>query len=298
MLTIFSIPKPFKGHIGTIQRNAIRSWALLDPPPEIILFGSEEGTAQFAHELGVRHAPEIAANEYGTPLLNDMFRQAEAMAGGDAMCYINADILVMSDFPRALAHVTEKLKSFLAISERINLDVTEAIKFGAGWEADIKERSKKGGIPVGYTGIDIFVFPKGTYPSVPDFGIGRLWFDQWLIKAARENGTPVVDLTRVAPVIHQNHDYSHVAGGVEWVWKGKEAEYNLRLYGAAPHSYTFLDVTHELTPGGAIRRVRFRRPLFETKRFFWDILVRRTAGARKALGFRRRVSQTGPNESS
>jgi len=297
MLTIFSIPKPFKGHIGTIQRNAIRSWALLDPPPEIILFGSEEGTAQFAHELGVRHAPEIAANEYGTPLLNDMFRQAEAMAGGDTMCYINADILVLSDFPRALAHVTERLKSFLAISERINLDVTEAIKFGAGWETDIKERSKKGGIPVGYTGIDIFVFPKGTYPNVPDFGIGRLWFDQWLIKAARESGTPVVDLTRVAPVLHQNHDYNHVAGGAEWVWKGKEAEHNLRLYGAAPHSYTFLDVTHELTRSGAIRRVRFRRPLFETKSFFWDILVRRTAGARKALGFRRKVSQTGPNES-
>ncbi|MGA8367037.1 MAG: hypothetical protein ACLQMT_00865 [Candidatus Acidiferrales bacterium] len=298
MLTIFSIPKPFKGHIGIIQRNAIRSWTLLDPRPEIILFGSEEGTAQLAHELGLRHFPEIACNEYGTPLLNDMFRQAEAMAGGDIMCYVNADILVLSDFPRALAHVTEQLKAFLAISERINLDVPQAIDFDAGWETAIKGRSKKTGIPVGYTGIDIFVFPKGTYPHVPDFGIGRLWFDQWLIKAARESGTPVVDLTRVAPVIHQNHDYSHVAGGVEWVWKGKEAEYNLHLYGAPPHSYTFLDVTHELTTGGAIRRVRFRRPLFETKRFFWDILVRRTAGARKALGFRRRVSETGPNESS
>ena len=298
MLTIFSIPKPFKGHIEIIQRNAIRSWTLLDPRPEIILFGSEEGTAQLAHELGLRHIPGIASNEYGTPLLNDMFRQAEANAGGDTMCYVNADILVLSNFSRALARVAEKLKSFLAISERINLDVTEPIAFDAGWEVNIKERSKKAGVPVGYTGIDIFVFPKGTYPNVPDFGIGRLWFDQWLIKAARESGIPVVDLSLVAPVVHQNHDYSHVAGGADSIWKGKEAEYNLRLYDAPPHSYTFLDVTHELTPGGAIRRVRLRKPLFETKKFLWDIFVRRTAAARKALKFRRRASQTGPNESA
>ncbi len=298
MLTIFSIPKAFKGHIGTIQRNAIRSWTLLDPRPEIILLGADEGTAQFAAELGLRHIPRIAANEYGTPLLNDMFRQAEAEAGGDTLCYINADILVLSDFPRALAKVTEKLKSFLAISERINLDVLQAIEFSAGWETSIKERSRKAGIPVGYTGIDIFAFSKGAYPRIPDFGIGRLWFDQWLIKAARESGIPVVDLTRVSPVIHQNHDYSHVAGGAESIWKGKEAEHNLRLYGAPPHSFTFLDVTHELTPGGTIRRVRFRRHLFEAKMFLWDVFVRRTAGARKVLKLRRRISQAGPNESA
>ena len=53
MFTIFTIPKPFQGHIGTIQRNAIQSWTLLHPRPEIILFGSEAGTAQVAAELRV-----------------------------------------------------------------------------------------------------------------------------------------------------------------------------------------------------------------------------------------------------
>ena len=31
MLTIFTIPKPFVGHIGVIQRNAIISWLNLSP---------------------------------------------------------------------------------------------------------------------------------------------------------------------------------------------------------------------------------------------------------------------------
>jgi hypothetical protein len=30
-LTIFAVPKPFEGHIGMIQRNAIRSWKGLRP---------------------------------------------------------------------------------------------------------------------------------------------------------------------------------------------------------------------------------------------------------------------------
>ena len=42
MLTIFSTPKPFRGHIGVIQRNAIESWKRIHPDVEIILFGDEE----------------------------------------------------------------------------------------------------------------------------------------------------------------------------------------------------------------------------------------------------------------
>ena len=28
MLTIFTTPKPFRGHIGIIQRNALKSWTI------------------------------------------------------------------------------------------------------------------------------------------------------------------------------------------------------------------------------------------------------------------------------
>ena len=51
MLTIFAVPKPFRGHIGVIQRNAIRSWTLLRPACDIILMGNEEGIAEIAAEF-------------------------------------------------------------------------------------------------------------------------------------------------------------------------------------------------------------------------------------------------------
>jgi hypothetical protein len=288
MVSIFSIPKAFKGHVGTIQRNAITSWTLLQPRPEIILFGNDAGTAELASELGLRHIPEIASNEYGTPLLNDLFCQAELNAVSSTMCYINADIVVLSDFWRLLARPIESMKRFLIVSERINLDVTEEIRFDGDWEVPFRQHIQKSGIRSGHMGIDIFAFPKGTYPHVPEFGIGRTLFDQWLIKAARESGIPVIDLSRAAAVIHQNHDYKHVAGGADWIWRGKEAEHNLRLYDAAPHSFTLLDCTHELTADGVLRRIWLRRPLYDFRHTLWEVFVHHTVGVRDKLKLRRK----------
>ena len=54
-LTIFTTPKKFDGHIGVIQRNAVASWTRMSPRPEVILFGTEPGTAEAAAEFGLRH---------------------------------------------------------------------------------------------------------------------------------------------------------------------------------------------------------------------------------------------------
>ena len=45
MFTFFTTAKPFRGHNGIIQRNALKSWMLLHPDAEVILFGDEEGVA-------------------------------------------------------------------------------------------------------------------------------------------------------------------------------------------------------------------------------------------------------------
>ena len=42
-------------------------WTRLSPRPEIILFGDEIGTAEFARESGLRHIPQIRRNEKTTP---------------------------------------------------------------------------------------------------------------------------------------------------------------------------------------------------------------------------------------
>jgi len=66
MITIFTTAKPFCGHSGMIQRNALESWNRLHADAEVILFGDEEGAAEAARELGIRHVAEVErANSSG-----------------------------------------------------------------------------------------------------------------------------------------------------------------------------------------------------------------------------------------
>jgi len=104
MITFFTIPKPFEGHIGVIQRNALRSWRKLNPECEIIIFGDELGISEVAEEVGAVRIPEIRKNEYGTPYLDGIFSQVQGMAKNDIICYSNADIIFLKDFPEGIGN--------------------------------------------------------------------------------------------------------------------------------------------------------------------------------------------------
>ena len=120
MLTLFACPKPFKDpHIRTIQRNAIRSWLELRPRPEIILLGDEAGTAEFSSH-------HVARSEFGTPLVSDLFHQAELAATQPLLAYVNADIILMQDFVDAAAALPAH--PFLMVGRRWDLDVTEPLE--------------------------------------------------------------------------------------------------------------------------------------------------------------------------
>lgn len=129
MLTIFSTAKVFRGHFGVIQRNALKSWTMLHPDVEVILFGDDEGAAETARELGIRHEPHIERDEFGTNRLDHMFSQAQAIARHDVLCYANCDILLMSDFPRAIGCVSSKYSQFLMVGSCWDTPIVEPIDF-------------------------------------------------------------------------------------------------------------------------------------------------------------------------
>lgn len=283
-LTIIAAPKPFHGHFRVIQRNAITSWTKLQPRPEIILFGAEEGAAECAADLGLLHIPEVARNEHGTPLLPDIFAQAERRSTNDTLAYVNADIILPAAFTTGVERTRKAFQNFLAVGRRTNLYVREPIDFSDGWEATLQERMRREGRLESYTGIDFFVFRRDTYRNVPPLAIGRVWFDQWCIKYARTKGLPVIDLTPFVPIVHQMHDYGHVAGGRQWVYGGAEADQNLVFYGEKPHTYTMLSATHVMTSKGRMRRAFFRKEYFAVQQFLWGNLVHKTYSVRKWLG--------------
>lgn len=257
MLTIFAIPKPFTGHIGTIQRNAIRSWSLLQPHPEIILFGDDEGTAGVARDLGVLHFPKVARNEYGTPLLHDFFQKAENLSSHQVLCYVNADIILTDDFSKAVHRVSESRSKFLIVGQRWDVDIRDQLNFGiTNWQDEVRRIALKANRQRPSNWIDYFVFSKGLGRNLLPFAIGRTSWDNWLIWHARTNGAPVIDASDSVIAIHQNHDYSHHPAGKAGVWDGEEAARNYKLSGGWRHLYNIENATYVLGESGLQRNWR------------------------------------------
>jgi len=258
MFTLFSMPKAFRGHFGIIQRNAILSWTRIHPRPEIILFGEEDGIAELAREAGLRHVQEVARNEYGTPLMSDLFERAQSLASHNILCYVNADIILPRNFSQAVQRVASWRERFLMVGTRFNVDLDEPkIYDSAEQESRLLALVKSQNNPIAIGALDYFVFPRGQVADIPPFAIGRGGWDNWLLWKTRSLGIPLVDVTPVVLAIHQNHDYSYGAEpGHKDVLTGEEVKRNGQLVGR--NTCTLDDITHKLTPQGMRRDFRNR----------------------------------------
>jgi len=247
-ITIFAIPKAFKGHIGIIQRNAITSWTKLQPRPEIILFGEDEGTAEIAQELNVRYVPKIKCNEYGTPLLSDIFCQAQKLAVNEIVVYANSDMILLQDLLAAVQQISQVQDEFVMIGRRWNMDITTPLNFAdSNWSDALRQLTLKTGTLHSVHGKDYFVFPKHLYPKIPEFAVGRAAWDNWMVQEALNRKYSLIDATQGVMAIHQNHDYAHLKGGKLESSRGKEAEQN-KVAGGYAFSGTIADATQQFIP--------------------------------------------------
>ena len=281
MFTLFTTPKPFRGHIATIQRNAIRSWTLLRPKPEIIVFGDEAGVAEIAHELGLPHVPDVARNEYGTPLLSDIFAKAQSMASQKLLCFINADIILMNDTVEAARRIP--FPQFLMSGQRWEVAINEDWEYSAGWEGRLRLYVQEHGRLRGPDAMDYFIFPGSLNVELPPFAVGRIGWDNWFVSYARNRKIPVVDASEAIMAVHQNHDYAHIRtdiadepGGMQAWARGPEARRNLEIAGYADvlegvyaGLYTLQDATWRFTAQGDIKPLPLHRgsPYKRLKRF-------------------------------
>lgn len=246
MLTIFSIPKPFVGQSALIQRNAIQSWLKLEPRCEIFLCGNDSGVAEAAQEFHVHHLPDIQKNEYDTPVLGSAFRLVQQIAGGALVCYVNADIILLNDVLEAVGLVS--FPRFLLLGQRWNLEVNDSIDFlNPLWEKELRTKLSAQGELQPPFGSDYFIFQKDIMWNFPEFTVGRPGWDNWIIYRARILQMPVIDVTKAATVVHQNHNYTHVPGGITPAsFEGPEAVQNRSMMGGEDYSFNLRDVTHHL----------------------------------------------------
>ncbi len=262
ILTIFACPKAFHGHTSIIQQNAVRSWLQLRPQPKIILFGDDHGTEKFATVLGIKYISEIRRNQFGTPLVNDIFMQAQKLVDHKLLCYVNSDIIITGSLIHALEMLQNFQRPFLMVGRCWNLDINEELDFEhRECESRLEKLVKEKGRLRGPFNIDYCVFTSGLFdgiPPIPPFALGRVRWDNWVVWRALQSRASVVDASPVVQLIHQAHDYDHVPQGKKWSYRGPEAKLNQKLAGLLRtiHVYSILDATHRLTENGIEKRRR------------------------------------------
>lgn len=299
MLTFFTTAKPFRGHIDIIQRNALKSWTLLHPDVEVILFGDDEGSAEVAQELGIRHEPNVERTEFGAMRLDSMFGKAQAIARHDVLCYVNCDIILMSDFRRAIERVRARYERFLMVGRRWDTPITEPVGFSdATWEEEIRGFALSRNNQRDDWWIDYFAFSRGLYGQIPPLAVGRRAWDNWLMWQGLQSKVPVVNASRAVVAVHQNHDYNHHPQGESGVWRGEEAKRNLELAGGMSHVRSIYDATRAFASSERLcrtwphKRLRDFRAVLESLRQFgssaWYTFLGWSYDLRRAIGLNRK----------
>lgn len=247
-VSFFCIPKPFIGHNEIIQRNSLQSLLRLVPSDHIFIFGNENGADKVSQEYGINHIPDIRKTDLGTPLLSDAFFQIQQKTKTDYVCYLNADIILVSDFLKLIECIDKK--KFLTVGRRWNINIDQLIDFSDNSESVLVDEVKKQGNLYSEFAIDYFLFPNGMIEEFPDFAVGRPGWDNWLIYNIRSKKIPVIDATYETTVIHQNHDYSHVPKArVKNSYEGQEADDNRKLIGSDECLFSINDSTHYIENG-------------------------------------------------
>jgi hypothetical protein len=278
VLTILSTPKGFSGIFEVIQTNAITSWTRLEPRPEVILFGDDPGTAEICQELGLRHVPDVATTDQGTPLLSDMFLRGQALATTPMVCWSNADVIFTDELVRTADRTAQRPGPAYVVGRRVDVDQPGPLDLEPGWQTRLRRRAATEGERKPANWIDWFLFTRGLFTELPPFAIGRPGYDPWLIWKAADLGAEVIDGTDFVLAVHQRHDYSHV-GGRSRAFSGPEAKQNAaivddwRHYHSIAYASSRLDASGQVVPARglfyrmarprsyAAHALRFTRPL-------------------------------------
>lgn len=205
-LTLASVPMPFSGNKLTIthQHNAIQSWCMLNPRPEIILFGNDDGVGNVSKQYGVRHVPQIGKNELGDLSMRSIFRQIDKNSTTDWICYIDTDVILLDDFIPNFNYLVSLLPSFVSCAGRWDANVPEAIDFTKeDWQRKVLDAVYK----LGRRGSDYCIYPRGFYHNMPDYSIGKGHWDGWRMGLPLTKGIPLVNIERSCKAVHQKHGH-------------------------------------------------------------------------------------------
>jgi len=214
-----------------IYRNTIQMWAMLAPTVIPILYVDNDNMTivRFARKHGWRvyMTPKPNTSEkpkHNTslkktssslpPVLRTMYLHAQNHTHTPWYCYANADIIFDKSLLSTLAFLTRhlaKLRKVLVVGRRTNVNMGPGENVTSLNQVMYLARGGKLGQS---NAEDYFLTTRDGYPwnTIPNFVVGRVGYDNWIVTTALSKRIPVVDATGTILAVHQTDSKGNKEG--------------------------------------------------------------------------------------
>jgi len=264
-LLIITTMKPMIGSFVIEQTNSVLSWTKLRIRPKIIVFGDDEGVPEFCAKHNIQNEKDIPKTVEGVPFINEIIRYGYTLMdnGCEYIMYLHSDILLMDDFCdtfEAFCRDYPNVRKCLLTSIRYDVERYNAIDYNnENWREVV--RREWGGKYSSPTAIDLFLHKRNNYIDMPEFIIGKYWFDPWMIDYAIKNFEITIDMTKTVKIYHHFgkwYQHNKIVERDEKNIDGKLKGHNFKLFENAGCRYKVITDCKYYTDynGGCIRFIR------------------------------------------
>ena len=198
------------------------------------------------HGWAVYECPRVSRT--GVPILRSMFIHTQLLNRTTPFYgYANSDILFDLNLVatlEALKNDSDRFKQLLVIGRRINYN----LRYGQ----EIRDLASVSRYTIAATkfrtdALDYFISTHSGYPwdSIPDFVVGRVGYDNWLVATAIKRKISVVDASVTLPALHQTGLDGNFAGRMNK--EVGDRDFNIKLAGYFDFSIGITTCSHFTT---------------------------------------------------
>ena len=190
-ITLFTIPQDFEEEYDLIQRNAIKSWTLFNPEPDIFLLGNAPGIASIANELGLYYIPNIDQNSS----ISDIAKWLDRLVNNTILVYVNPCVILTEGLTQTIQEIYNTQDHFFLTGQYRTIQTKEAIDFNDNqWQHQLRVMADKRGMPQRQLQDIYLVFTKQLLKQlfVLDHNVEYTW-EQQLFYAAVRKYYPIID---------------------------------------------------------------------------------------------------------
>ena len=206
-----------------IHHRTINNWVKLSPWIRPVLFVDASGDntqwGRIAQEKGwIVHKLDAHAMRNGVPMIRDIFVRLQDISSTPYIGYANADVLFDDNLNATLTYIDHakhiiSRKPIMVVGRRRNANVT-VHNLGDGGDLLRVNRLAENLKLFKVQAMDYFIMSRGSYQwnHIPDFVVGRIGYDNWLVGKVMGRNHTVIDASRTINCVHQTGEDGNTSG--------------------------------------------------------------------------------------